>query len=211
MVIEETHTNAVITGIAVEVIKSIPLVNLLLAGMEAYQKSVADEQREKFLRSLEERLEELKENREWYKREDSKTFTKKAVTTALNAEFDEKMEFLINAFFNGPTLGLDEGSMLKHIEEVRQISKPALEVLVASLRVNSNTGQVNIGLIARFLDWKPELVDACVSELHAHGVFSSTLSWRDAGDRGYQRKGFTLHGEAGMTEYTKEFAMFISR
>jgi hypothetical protein len=195
----------------IEVVKQIvPFSGAFIEGVRKYHESIEEQQREEFVQALSERVEELSKNAEWYKSEQGQAFVKKIVATALNAEYVDKLEFLANALVNGPKLGADEAMRAKFVEMIRQLSKPALEVLVASLGRVSGTGQVMPGEIAGILRWSPELVDACVRELYAFGAFSSTTHWAKSGE-GYRQGQYFNEGVPARTDFTKSFSEFISR
>src|SRR5262249_29502885 len=151
--------------------------------------------------------EELKKNADWYKSDQGQKFVKKVVATALNAEYADKLKFLANALVNGPGLRGDDAMRAKFVEMIRQLSKSALEVLVASLRrqIPSGTGQVMPGQLAGVLGWAPELVESCVKELFAFGVFSSTTRWIKSGEN-YRQAQYFPEGTPAITAFTKSFS-----
>jgi hypothetical protein len=209
-----SNLKAVVAGAreaAIETVKlTIPIVGPLIESFRKYRESIEDQQREAFIAKLAERASELEKNADWYRSAEAKDFTKKVVATALNAEYADKIEFLANAFANGPKLGNDDSTRAKFVEMIRQLSKPALEVLVASLENPNSTGQIMPGELAVELQWSPELVDACVHELHAIGAFSSTKSWT-MDDGIYHRSGYSSQGSPLHTSLTSMFAAFVSR
>lgn len=196
---------------AIEVVKTVvPFSGTLIESVRKYHESIEEQQQEEFVAALSERVEELRKNTEWYKSEEGQEFVKKVVATALNAEHADKVEFLANALVNGPTLGSDAAKRAKFIEMIRQLSKPALEVLVASRQHPTGTGQVMPGELAGSLGWSPELVEACVKELYSLGAFSSTKSWIKNGDS-YRQSEFFSEGIPSTNSITRTFAEFVSR
>jgi hypothetical protein len=195
-----------------EVVKQvIPFSGALIESIRKYHESIEEQQRKEFVTALSLRVEELSKNAEWYKSEQGEEFVRKVVATALNAEYADKLEFLANALANGPKLGTDNAKRAKFVEMIRQLSKPALEVLVASIRriIPSGTGQVMPGELAGALGWPPELVEACVKELYAFGVFSSTTRWVKSGD-GYRQGQYFQEGIPATASFTSDFSKFIS-
>lgn len=195
---------------AIEVVKQVvPFSGALIESVRKYHESIEEQQREQFVAALSERVEELHTNAEWYKSGEGQQFVKKIVATALNAEHADKVEFLANALVNGPRLGADAAKRAKFIEMIRQLSKPALEVLVASLQHPTGTGQVMPGELAGELGWPPELVEACVKELYSLGAFSSTKSWFKSGDS-YRQSEHFREGIPSANSITRSFAEFVS-
>jgi hypothetical protein len=160
---------AAVKGAAIELAKRVPVIKELIGGAKAYEDSIKDQQREAFVNELSSRVEKIRENIQWYQTDEGQTFVKKIVATALNAEYADKLEYLANALGNGPKLGNDDARRQKYTEMIRQLSRPALNVLVASLQHPTGTGQVIASALAEEMDWDPAIVDACVQELYASG------------------------------------------
>jgi hypothetical protein len=197
-----------VTGGALELAKVVPGLGALIESVRGYQENIENQQREAFVEVLSIRMDEMRDNAEWYKSPDGEEFVKKVVATALNAEYTDKIEYLANVLVNGPQLANDNARRQKFVEMVRQLSKPALDVLVASLKHRSGTGQVIAGDLARILGWHPSMVDACVQELYAVGAFSNVTAWYTQGEI-HPMTSFQA-GTAAVTDITQGLARFIS-
>ena len=133
------------------------------------------------------------------------------VATALNAEYADKLEFLANAVANGPMLADCDATRLKFVGFIRTLSKPSLDALIGFAKHSSIGTEITAGNIAKTMEWKPELADACIRELHAHGVYSSVTSWRlDRYSDRYEMGSHFSDGRCAPTEMTVEFVKFIS-
>lgn len=197
------------TAGAIEVVKLIPFVGAPIEAVRSYHDSIEEQQREDFVVALSGRLDRLEQNKDWYLNPESEIFVKKTVATALNAEYADKLEFLVNAIVNGPSLGSDHARCLKFVEMIRHLSKPALEVMIAARTHRTGTGEVLAGTLADHLGWKPALVDACVREIHAFGGFSSVVTWLSSSEGTRPSQSFS-GGQPAVTAFTDEFAEFIS-
>lgn len=198
------------TEAAIELVKHlIPFSGILIESVRKYQESIEEQQREEFIAALAARVSEVGASSEWYKSDEGHAFVRKVVATALNAEYADKIEYLANALVNGPSLTSDVAMCAKFIEMTRQLSKPALDVLVASLQHPTGTGQVMPGELAGAMGWSPELVEACVKELYSFGALSSTKSWTMSGNA-YRQSEFFQEGVPSASSFTRSFAEFIS-
>jgi hypothetical protein len=193
----------------IQLAEEIPGLSSFIEGIRSYHEYINEQQRLAFAEELNKRLTTLENKRLWYQTPDGEEFVKKVIATSLNAEYADKLEFLANALVNGPSLGTDQAKRLKFVEMIRQVSKPALEVLALALLNKSSTGEVFPGDIAAAMKWPPELVDACVRELHAFGAFSSVMDWfQDAGS--FRPQTFFSGKEPATTALTEEFGRFIT-
>ena|GEM_PF-6462816 len=59
------------------------------------------------------------------------------------------------------------------------------------------------------MNWRPELVDACVRELHSFGALSSVMDWFEDAD-GYRPHTYFSEGQPATTTLTEEFGRFIA-
>ncbi len=130
------------------------------------------------------------------------------MATGLNAEYADKLEFLANALVSGPTLGDDDARRAKFVELIRQVSRPALEVLAASVELTGD-GDIFKDQIAERLAWHPDLVEACVLELHSFGAYSHILRWQEQRDGRYQPMASFADEKPGVAPLTRQFAEFI--
>ena len=206
-------SKAMIAGVseaAIEAIKLLPGAGSLIEGVRKYHHHIEEQQREEFVRLLSERLEKIEEDLEWYSTESGERFVRKTFATALNAEYADKLEFLANALVNGPSLGNDDAHRLKFIEMIRSLSRPALNVLVASLNHPIKTDQIIIEELATYMKWPPHLVDACVAELRSYGAYSSVISWNVGRDGTVSKSQYLDGNGCAKTSLTRRFAQFIA-
>ena len=193
---------------AIELVKLIPGAGALIEGVRKYHDSIEEQQRAAFVERLESRVSALEGNREWYQSEEGELFVKKVVATALNAEYADKLDFLANALVSGPQVE-GQAMRLKMVEMIRQVSRTAIDVLVAALNNPSGTGEVISADIAKAMGWHPALVDACVQELYALGAFSHVTAWRDQGSHITSAQGFS-RGTPALTDISRAFVEFVS-
>jgi len=193
---------------AIELVKIIPGTGSLIESVRKYRENIEEQQREQFIRRLEARIEKVEGNSEWYATDQGEQFVKKVVATALNAEYADKLDYLANALVNGPTLGDENARRMKYVEMIRQLSKPALDVLIASLKNPPDTKQVIPERIAQEIDWLPALVSACVQELYAAGAYSNVINWHEQGGRMRPSEQFKV-GTPAITEVTLGLVDFI--
>jgi hypothetical protein len=141
-------------AVAESLARRVPVVSELIEGASAYKESIEEQQRAAFIEALVARVDRVQDEADkWYQSPEGETFVKKVVATALNAEYADKIDFLANALVNGPLLGSDDAMRLKLVEMIRQLSRPALQVLVTSLKLGG--GQVDVaGLIPHLVGWK---------------------------------------------------------
>lgn len=189
---------------AIEVAKMLPGAGAFIESVRKYHDEIEEQQREAFTQCLVERIERLEENQEWYKTDEGERFFNKIIGTALNAEYADKLEYLANALVNGPSLGDDDAKRMKFLEMVRQLSKPALDVLVTSMQRPTDSKQISSRDIASVMEWHPALVDACVQELYAAGAYSYVTEWHDNRPANYFQK-----GTPALTPITAELANFV--
>lgn len=195
---------------AIELVKQlIPFSGVFIESLRKYHESIQEQQREKFVEALSKRISELEQNADWYKSASGEDFVKKVIASALNAEYADKIDLLAQALVNGPTLGADDAKRSKFVEMIRQISKPAIDVLVASLEHPTSTGKVMAGELANALGWSPEMVDSCVRELYSLGAYSSTKSWYRDGES-YGKSEYFEEGIPVVTDLTRSFAEFVT-
>ncbi|KAA0238486.1 MAG: hypothetical protein EDM74_06705 [Armatimonadetes bacterium] len=210
MTINKPAVKAGLAEAAIQLIELVPGLASLVEGIRAYHEHVEDQQRRAFVQQLANRVETLEQNRAWYSSSDGEVFIKKVVATALNAEYADKLDFLVNAFVNGPSLGNDNAKRMKFVEMIRQLSKPALEVLIASVRLRPRSDEVVLEELAAKLKWHSSLVDACIREIHSVGGFSPITKWetsRDGKDRVMAR---FMDNQPGLSPLTREFAQFLT-
>lgn len=198
---------AAVIEFAIQLADQVPLLSSIIEAARKYQENIDEQQFNAFLASLVKRVDELDKKANWFGSPEAQAFVKKIVATALNAEYSDKLEFLVNALLNGPSLGNDEARRIKFVELIRQASRPALEVLVASVRLEHD-GAILTDRIAADLRWHPELVEACVSELHSFGAYSHILKWQSSGN-GYRAAASYMNRTPGIAPFTREFAKFI--
>jgi hypothetical protein len=195
----------------IEAVKLVPGIGVLVESVRAYHDTIEQQQREAFVNLLAARIEKIENHSEWFTTEEGVKFVQKIVATALNAEYTDKLEFLANALSNGPILGNNDATRLKFVDFIRSLSKPALDALVGFAKHSSIGTEVKAGNVARIMDWKPELADACIRELHSLGVYSSITSWRlDRYADRYEPGAYFSDGRCAPTELTEEFVQFVS-
>jgi len=190
----------------IELAKIVPGVGSLIEGIRKYHESIEEDQRSALLDGLLDRIDFLEAQGQWYQTEDGREFVRKIVATCLNAEHSDKIDYLANALVNGPTVCTEQATRMKLVEVIRHASRPALDVLGASLNYRSGTGEVLPGEIAKRMGWKPEIVDACVRELYAVGAFSSVLRWSS---EGHSAESFS-EGTPGVSEFTDLIGEFVA-
>lgn len=194
---------------AIQLFELIPGAAIPIEGVRAYRERIEEQQREAFVRLLEERVAKLEHISEWYRSVDGEVFVKKVVATALNAEYADKIEYFANALVNGPRLGVDQARRLKFVEMIRQLSQPAIDVLVVALKFRPTSDDIDIGELAERLTWDPTQVDACVKELYSVGALSNVTRWDSSNGRSRKSSWFP-DGVPAITSYTREFAKFIT-
>ena len=195
----------------IEAVKLVPGVGILVESVRKYHDAIEQHQREEFVNLLAARIEKIENHSEWYATENGEKFVRKIVATALNAEYADKLEFLANALSNGPTLENDDATRLKFLDFVRSLSKPSLDALVGFAQYSSVGTEIQAGNIAKTMNWKPELADACIRELLSLGVYSSITSWRrDRYADRYEPGSYFSDGRCAPTELTEAFVQFIS-
>lgn len=195
----------------IEATKLVPGLGILIEGVRAYQNKIEEEQREEFIKALVERLEkcEGRVSNDWYKTDEATQVIKKIVASAMNAEYIDKIDYFANAILNAAN-EYDQVERLKFIEILRNISKPALIVLEAEKRLQDKRGprhssQVLNDQIIKETKLDPYLVETCVNELYALGVFSSTTGYTSDG----RKTEYFSDGVAAYTDFTKRFVSFI--
>jgi hypothetical protein len=193
----------------IQLVEEVPGLSSLIEGFRKYHEDIEDQQRRAFASELMARVHDLEQHADWYSTPEGQEFVRKIIATSLNAEYADKLGFLANALANGPLLANDQARRLKFVEMIRQISRPALDVLALALGKQSSTGEVLPGVIAADMNWDPALVDACISELHSLGALSSVTKWARTND-GYRPDLAFGEGQSATTELTKQFAEFIS-
>ena len=200
-----------VEGGGVEVVKLIPGLGILIEGVRAYHESIEEQQREKFIQKILDRLSALEDSfsDEWYRTPEGLEVTKKIVASALNAEFADKIEYFTNALLNAPK-GFEQAERLKFVEILRHISKPALEILATEKILQMERGkhfseQVLVGDLIKKTRLSPHLVESCVNELYSMGVFSSTISFSKSG----HPSAHFSEGIAAFTQFTERFIEFI--
>ena len=198
-------------GVIGVVKKLVPGVDILIDSVGKYHETIEQQQREEFVNLLAARIEKIENHSEWYTTEGGEKFVRKIVATALNAEHIDKLDFLANALSNGPTLGDDDALRLKYLDFIRSLSKPSLDALVGFAKYSSIGTEVKAGNVAKTMNWKPELADACIRELHSLGVYSSITSWRlDRYTDRYEQGSYFSDRRCAPTELTEGFVQFIS-
>jgi hypothetical protein len=191
----------------IQLAEEIPGLSSLIESIRTYHENIENQQREAFSAELATRIDALEKHAAWYKTLTGEQFMKKVVATALNAEYCDKLEFLANALVNGPSLRDDDARRAKFVELIRQMSRPALEVLVASVRL-THDGDIIVDRIAEHLEWHPAVVDSCVRELHSLGAYSHNLRWEKRNGR-YQVMASFMDTIPGVATLTQEFARFL--
>lgn len=195
----------------IEAAKRVPGLAELIEGVRKYRDTIEEQQRVEFVALLSSRIKKLEDNSEWYKTETGEKFMRKVVATALNGEYSDKLEFLANSLVNGPSLGNDDATRLKFVDMIRSVSKPSLDALIAFMKHSAETSPVLAGNIAKVMNWTPELADACISELHSVGIYSSVSSWRlDRYSDTYEVGTYLSDGRCTVTKLTAMFVDFIS-
>lgn len=134
----------------------------------------------------------------------------KIVASALNAEYTDKIEYFSNALLNSQNESFNQSERLKFIEILRQVSKPALEILALEDMLQKKRGpfyssQVIKSDLIKVSNLTPHLVEACINELYSLGVFSSTESYSSDGR---EISGFS-NGTAAYTEFTKSLLSLL--
>ena len=178
---EKKALEAGIAEAGLETLKLIPIVGSVVEGMRKYHETLEDEQRTRFVLRLQGRVSSLERNSERYRTEAGQDYLRKTVATCLNAEQTDKLDYLVNSLCNGPTVEGGDALRLKLLEIVRQASRPALDVLAASLGNQLATGEVIPRYLAKDMGWDPALVDSCVKELAALGAYSEATAWSSTG------------------------------
>lgn len=196
---------------ALEAIKLVPGISILIEGVRSYQENIEEQQRKQFMKLLLERITVLENatSIEWYCTAEGEEIVKKIIASALNAEYSDKIEYFANGLVNCAG-DFEQVERLKFIETLRHISKPALYILAKESELHQKRGktfspQVLVEELIRESDMQPHLVEACVKELESFGIFSSTIRFTKDGK---QAEGFST-GALAYTEFTDRFINFI--
>lgn len=196
---------------ALEVIKLVPGLSILIEGVRSYQENIEEQQREHFTQLLLERIEELANavSNGWYSTAEGEEVIKKIVASALNAEYCDKIEYFANGLVNC-SADFEQAEILKFIETLKHISKPALCILAKESELQQKRGKffspkVLVDELIKESEMQPHLVEACIKELGSFGIFSSTISYTKDGK---QAEGFSSDTLA-YTEFTNRFVNFI--
>jgi hypothetical protein len=170
-----------------------------------------NQQRDQFLHAMSDRLAALERavSRDWYRTDTGKRVCRKILATALNGEYADKTEYLANAFLNAHTVA-EEATLLKFVEILRGISKPALVVLAAQeqlVRSSSPIGssQIHVRNLVGHTRLPARTVESCVRELYSIGVFSSVLRMEIDGSSG----SYLPEGTPAYTPFSQKFLDFV--
>jgi hypothetical protein len=198
-------------GAAAELAKKIPVLDCLIAGAERYYESIQHQQREEFVLVLADKLQKVTENAEWYQTREGQQFAKKVISSAMNAEYADKVEYFANALVNGPSLAPNDPHVLKFVELLRKLSKASLEVLAVLVKnarevILTGNPRVYPASLAVSMNWHPSLAEACIQELHSEGVLSLVIEWSQDG-QGYRKARWT-EDAPNVTQFTIKFANF---
>ena len=190
--------NALKSGV-IEFIKEITGVSIPIEIVRGYQEHIESQQLNALTDALNERINAIERafDSPWYSSPEGQEFVKKTVASALNAEYADKIEFFANMLVNAKQ-DFEQMERLKFVELVRQLSKPALKILSLAVELSDttvgliNTHQIHGNAVSKFnLDGL--LVDSCIDELFALGVFSQHHS----------------KAKAGYTAFTQRFVDFL--
>lgn len=172
-----------------ELLKSIPPLKYLVAGLNGYEDYFIREQRVNLITEILQRIDALEDALEspWYQTSEGEEILKKTIASALNAEYAEKIEFFANITINGPQ-DIEQLEKLKFIDMVRQLSKASLRVLAVAVMIHNSAhglhqiGQL-IGTAASDTGLRDrDSVKACINELIAVGLLQQNGSHVSASD-----------------------------
>lgn len=162
-------------------------VLLLIEGIRAYQSYIEEEQRQRFLSVLQERVNRVERlfDCQWYSTEEGKAISKKLIAVALRAESADKVDYFADALINASKPMFTHDKRCKFCEILKTVSLPALRVLAYETNLQKERGpghspQVLIDQLIQRSGMDPFLVEACVRELYMLGVFSSTTDFLKA-------------------------------
>lgn len=191
--------------------KSVPVLASLIEGLDAYRRSMAEQQRAALIAELGARQSRLEQafHDPWYQSNDGQRVCSKILATALNAEFADKVEFLASALLNAPQVG-DETRALKFVEILRHVSRPALVVLACQEAVVEHAGvgrsqQVEIESLVSQSGLDARVVEACVQELYSLGVLSPNIGM----DRTGRKTSYLPPGTPAFTPFSADFLAFV--
>ena len=194
-----------------EIVKATPAIAPLIEGVRAYQSYIEEEQRQRFLSVLQERVNRVERlfDREWYSTEEGIAISKKLIAIALRAESADKVDYFADALINASKPMFTHDKRCKFCEILKTVSLPALRVLAYETNLQKERGpghspQVLIDQLIQRSGMDPFLVEACVRELYMLGVFSSTTDFFESGHR---KSGFD-EGIAAYSSFTHEFVEF---
>ena len=197
---------------SIELFKKIPGLSLLIEGARKYKEYAENEQKKELLILLEKRIIKLEKgfNEDLYNSNEAKIYLKKLISTALNPEYADKLEFFANMLIN-TKMDYSQMERLKYVEMVRQLSKPALVVLDAANRLykpaSSSEPPTSIvpNQIAEETGFNLTFINVLISELYELGVFNPYVVVPGKGIRNVSNR----EGIAAYTEYSERFSDFI--
>ena len=208
------QSKAIFSGLEESIIETVELVpglGILLEGVRAYNESIEEQQRIQFTNEISKRLDELENTFKdtCYQTEEGEEVVKKIVASALNSEYNDKINYFANALFNAHK-DFKQLNRLKFVEMIRQLSKPALVILAKEHELHQERGesfspQVLQEQLIQETELPPHLVESCVKELSSVGVFSSTIEFYDDGSQ----SSYFRNGAVAYTEFTNQFIEFI--
>jgi hypothetical protein len=202
--------------------KKIPVIGVIKEILDDYDDRVHAKQAEQFLESLRNTLakHELLWNEEWVKSEDGKKFVKKVVASALNAEYAEKQELFAQALVNGTILGdATTPEKYKYIDVIRELSRPALDVLAFYSKSSARESGQNIETLTARLHTEARakadlpnmdfyMIYACLVEIQKTGLLSNVTSVHTHQD-GRVSVGSSYTDVRVFTEFTAKFVAFV--
>lgn len=173
----------------IEILKSIRPLNWLIAGVRGYHDYFIQQQRKILIKEILERLNVLEDvlKNPWYKSDDGEEVLKKTISSALNAEFTDKLEFFANIIFNSQQ-DVEQLEKLKFIDMVRQLSKAAIRVLAEVIKTHQSlvglhqVEQIIGNVISHTEINDRDHVKACINELIAVGLLHLNVKHIAAND-----------------------------
>ncbi|MCE5230840.1 hypothetical protein LLG95_14780 [bacterium] len=214
------NKRAVISGIkagSLELVKANPVIAALIEGSKGYREFIEQEQEKEFVRKVNEKLANNEEmfSDPWLLTSDGKILCQKIVSLGLDPSLADKTDYFVNCLCNA-SMNVPQMMKLDFLEILKLIPKPALLVLAAEQELNSERGEwhspqvLNHQLHEKLRGkMNPALIDSCVNQLYAYGVFNSQIYDEDI--RGLQTaSGGFEQGTPAFTPLTRKFIEFIS-
>ena len=206
----------------------VPGLAQAIAGLDAYNQSKFERNVQSMITYLNDKVDNLGSicSDEWLETENGKLFSRKVVDSALDAQLEDKQELFFNALINGVrNRDISELEKLKFVDMLRQLSRASLEVLADMHKIYgdqaSRPGRKQNTSASPHIDrekivdklsdrYNPYLIESCVEELKAVGLFSPNIEYYRLPEGKYRRGNYLSEGNSVYTEFTYRFVEFIT-